>query len=73
MREGYQKRQILARGKDVFIGIDVHRESWQVMVCAEGEELFTGRLPSQYHAIEQLIARLPACRVQAAYEAAVTC
>lgn len=69
MRGDYQKRQILARGKDVFIGIDVHKESWQVTVCAEGEELFNGRLPSQYHALEQLIARLPTCRVKAAYEA----
>jgi hypothetical protein len=30
MKEAYQKNQVLARGKEVFIGIDVHKESWQV-------------------------------------------
>lgn len=69
MRADYQKSKVLARGKEVFMGIDVHKESWQVTVCAEGEELFTGRLPSEYHALEMLISRFPKCGVKAAYEA----
>jgi transposase len=69
MKEDYQRKQVLARGKEAFIGIDVHKESWQVTVRAEGEEIFNGRLPSQYHALERIIARLPKCRIKVAYEA----
>jgi hypothetical protein len=52
MRREYQKGTELARNKAVDIGIDVHKESWQVTASAEGEEVFHGRLPSQYHAYE---------------------
>ena len=69
MKEAYQRNQVLARGKDVFIGIDVHKESWQVTVRTEGEEIFNGRLPSQYHALERLIARFPKSKIKVAYEA----
>lgn len=69
MKEEYQRKQVLARGKEVSIGIDVHKESWQITVRTEGEEIFNGRLPSQYHALERIIARLPKCRVKVAYEA----
>jgi transposase len=69
MREGYQKKEVLARSKSVFIGIDVHKESWQVTVRAEEEEVFHGRLPSDYHALDRLIARLLKCTIKVAYEA----
>jgi transposase len=69
MKEAYQRGKVLARGKEVFIGIDVHKESWQVTVRAEGEEFFTGRLPSEYHALKQIIHRLPKCHIKVAYEA----
>ena len=69
MKEAYQKKEVLARNREVFIGIDVHKDSWQTTIRAEGEELFMGRLPSQYHALENLIARLPGCRTKVAYEA----
>jgi hypothetical protein len=69
MKEEYQRNCILARGKEVFIGIDVHKESWQVTVRTEGEEIFNGRLPSHYHALEQIIARFPKSKIKVAYEA----
>jgi hypothetical protein len=34
------------RGKEVFVGIDVHKESWQVTLRTEGEEVFHGRIPA---------------------------
>ncbi len=37
MKEEYQRNRILARGKEVFTGIDVHKESWQVQVASEGK------------------------------------
>jgi hypothetical protein len=30
MKGQLQKRRILGRGKEVFIGVDVHKESWHV-------------------------------------------
>jgi hypothetical protein len=56
-------------GRSVFIGLDVHKESWQVSVRAEEEEIFHGRLPSEYPALDRPIARLPRCTIKVAYEA----
>ena len=38
MKKDYQKGKTLARGKDVYIGIDVHKKNWHVAVRVEGEE-----------------------------------
>ena len=40
MKGELQKRRISGRGKEVFIGVDVHKESWHVTVHAEEEEIF---------------------------------
>jgi hypothetical protein len=62
-------RRKIARGRSVFIGLDVHKESWQVSVRAEEEEICHGRLPSEYPALDRPIARLPRCTIKVAYEA----
>jgi hypothetical protein len=49
-----QKRRILGRGKEVFIGVDVHKESRHVTARLEEEEVFHGGIPSQYHALQRL-------------------
>jgi hypothetical protein len=36
MKKGYQKDKTLARGKDVYIGIDVHKENWHVAASEQG-------------------------------------
>jgi transposase len=69
MKGELQKRRILGRGKEVFIGIDVHKESWYVTVRVEEEEAFHGGIPSQYHAFERILDRFPGCTVKVAYEA----
>ena len=51
MMRDYVKEKVLARGKKVSIGIDVHKESWQVTAISEGEELFHGRMPADYSAL----------------------
>jgi hypothetical protein len=48
METDYQKKRVLAKKRQVFIGIDVQKESWQVTIRADGEEIFHSRLPSQY-------------------------
>ena len=41
MRERSQGKKIAVQGKEVFIGIDVHKESWQVAVRMEGGGSFS--------------------------------
>jgi transposase len=56
-------------GKRVFIGIDVHKESWHVTARADGEELFNGRMPASYPSLKRLLERFEGCRLKVAYEA----
>jgi len=44
----YQKKEILASGRIVFIGINVHKESRQVTVRAEEEEAIFHGIGSQH-------------------------
>jgi transposase len=69
MKGELQKRRILSRGKEVFIGVDVHKESWHVTARTEGEEVFHGGIPSQYHALRKLMGYFKDCRIKVAYEA----
>ena len=69
MREELQEKKVLVRGKDVFIGVDVHKESWHVTARVEGEELFHGGIPSQYQALRKLLGHFKDCKIKVAYEA----
>ncbi len=69
MKKGYQCRKVLARGRVVYLGIDAHKDSWHVTARAEGEEVFHGRLPSQYHALRSLLKRFAEHVPKVAYEA----
>lgn len=69
MKRGYQKDKSLARGKDVYIGIDVHKGNWHVAARIEGEEVFYGSMVSEYHSLRKLLDRFKACRIKVAYEA----
>jgi transposase len=69
MKRAYQKKEVLARDKEVYIGVDVHKDSWHVTARAEGEEIFNGRMPSQYHALQSLFDRFHKCILKVAYEA----
>jgi hypothetical protein len=54
MKGELQKRRILGRGKEVFVGVDVHKESWHDTARMEGQEVFHGDIPSQYHALQRI-------------------
>lgn len=69
MRKGYQERKILATGKEVYIGIDVHKESWHLTVRTEGEEIFNGRMASSYQALKKFLERFKSSKIKVAYEA----
>jgi len=64
---GKSKKSVV--GKDVYVGIDVHKESWQVTVRTGGEEIFNGRIPGQYQSLKKLFERYQGCRMKVAYEA----
>ena len=68
MKADYQKVKVLARGKKVDIGIDVHKEKWHVTARVEGEEVFNGSMPSYYHSLKKLLDRFKDCRIKVAYE-----
>lgn len=51
----YVKEKVLAIGKKVSMGIDVHKESWQATAISEGDELFHGRIPGDYSALRKLL------------------
>jgi len=69
MKKGYQKEKTLAIGKNVFIGMDVHKESWHVSARIDGEEVFHGNMPSAYGSLQKLLERFKDCTIKVAYEA----
>ena len=69
MKGEYQSNKVLVRGKEVFIGVDVHKESWHVTARTEGEEIFNGGIPSQYQALRKLLGHFKDCKIKVAYEA----
>jgi len=69
MRGEYQKEKVLARGKDVYIGIDVHKEKWHVTARVDGEEVFHGSMLSEYQSLRKFLQRFKVCKIKIAYEA----
>jgi len=65
MKGELQNKRVLVRSKGVFIGVDVHKESWYVTVRVEGQEVFHGDIPtvnimpSKGFYITSRIVRLP--------------
>jgi len=69
MKKGYQRAESLARESKVYVGIDVHKDSWHVTAVTEGEEVFHGRIPSQYLVLKKVLERFTGREVKVAYEA----
>ncbi len=69
----YGKEKILASGKKVSMGIDLHKENWHVTVLVAGEELFHGRIAGEYAALRKLLNRFVECQIRVAYEAGPPC
>lgn len=69
MKGELQDKKVLVRGKEVFVGVDVHKESWHVTARTEGEEVFHAGIPSQYPAFRKLLDHFKNCRIKVAYEA----
>ena len=69
MRMAAQAEKRSCTGKQVFVGIDVHKESWHVTVRSSGEEIFNGRIPGQYQSLKRILGRYQDSHTKVAYEA----
>jgi len=58
----------LARGSDVFLGLDISKTSWHVTARSGGETLLSASFPPKREALNGLLSRLKGCRVHSAYE-----
>jgi len=64
MREGLR----LARGSDVFLGLDISKASWHVTARSGGETLLSASFPPKREALNGLLRRLEGCRIHSVYE-----
>ena len=44
-RSGIEKD--FAKGKPIYVGIDVHKKDWTVHVVCQGEELYHNTIPAE--------------------------
>ena len=63
----YKERSI--EGKEIYVGIDIHKKSWYVTVLTKEAELFSGSLPGRWEALSSLLERYECSNVKAVYEA----
>ena len=66
MRMAAQSEKKTYTGTQVFVGIDVHKESWHVTVRSSGEEIFNGRIPGQYQTLRRILDRYRDARIRVA-------
>lgn len=69
MRRSIGGEVISTKSQRVYIGVDVHKESWFVTARAAEEEIFHGNLPSDYSAFRKLLDRFSGNEIKVAYEA----
>ena len=69
MRTMEQHDNELVFDKKVYVGIDVHKESWHVTIRTLGEEVFNGRIPGSYISLKKVLDRYRGNSVKVAYEA----
>ena len=64
MRTVEQTARKVISAKEVYVGIDVHKESWHVTVRSDGEERFNGRIPGQHHSLKRVLERYRDVRIK---------
>lgn len=61
-----------AKGKPIFVGLDVHKRAWTVTVLCQGEELYHATVVPDVAAFVRLLKRFEASEVHTVYEAGPT-
>jgi transposase len=57
------------KGREVNIGVDVHKRSWRVTALLEGVVVIAGSVPPTYEAFKKLLRRFEGATIRVAYEA----
>jgi hypothetical protein len=54
----------MTHGEDLFVGIDLHKQRWQVTIRTHGVELFSASIPGTCESLHRVLAHIPAihCR-----------
>lgn len=65
--ESYHKT--VKKGERIFVGIDVHKQSWHVTIATQETQLFSGSIPGTWCALKKLLERYRGHPVEAVYEA----
>jgi len=66
--EIYKKDEF--KGKDIFVGIDVHKRTWHVTILTEeGQELFNQGIRADWYNLRKLFDRYRGSRIHVVYEA----
>lgn len=65
------KRYRLAvdKGKQIYIGIDLHRIQWHVTIRTDDVEMFHGSIPGKWESLKRILDRYEGYEKQAVYEA----
>jgi transposase len=61
-----------AKGKSIYVGIDVHKKDWVVTVLCQGEEVYHAVVGSDPSGLVKLLKRFEASEVHTVYEAGPT-
>jgi transposase len=61
-----------AKGKSIFVGIDVHKRDWTVHVVCQGEELYHSTISPEPERLIRALGRFEASEVHVVYEAGPT-
>jgi hypothetical protein len=69
-RSGIQEG--IAKGKPIYVGLDVHKRQWVVTVLCQAEELYHGTVVPEPAALIRVLKRLQASEVHTVYEAGPT-
>ena len=65
-------RDGFAKGKPIFVGIDVHKRDWTVHMVCQGEELYHSTIAPEPERLIATLRRFDASEVHVVYEAGPT-
>lgn len=57
------------KGKDVYVGIDVHKTTWTLTAICEGEIVYDGTIPAEFKRLDNILPRFSQSKVHTVYEA----
>jgi len=59
------------KGKDIFVGIDVHKSTWTVTAICDSEIVYDGAIPADFERLDNILCRFSSGKVHTVYEAGI--